>query len=86
MPAVPSYPSSSTSSVSGIFVVTVFAMWTRIGERASAYGALVAASLVYVAGAYLGLVPHPYLASMAVGLAVYLLAAWPARENSATLR
>ena len=77
---------AASFGTSGIFVVTVFAMWTRIGERASAYGALVAASLVYVAGAYLGLVPHPYLASMAVGLAVYLLAAWPARENSATLR
>ncbi len=77
---------AASFGTSGIFVVTVFAMWTRIGERASAYGALIVGSLVYAAGAYLGLLPHPYLASIAAALAVYLLAAWPARENSATLR
>ena len=66
---------AASFATSGIFVVTVFAMWSKVGHRASAYAALIAGTAVYAGGEHLGAVPHPYLASVAAALIVYVAAA-----------
>ena len=55
--------------------VTVFAMWSKAGHRVSAYAALIAGTAVYAGGEHLEMLPHPYLASVAAALVVYVAAA-----------
>ena len=70
------HPAQAASfATSGIFVVTVFAMWSKVGHRASAYAALIAGTAVYAGGEHLEMLPHPYLASVLAALVVYVAVA-----------
>jgi Na+/proline symporter len=66
---------AASFATSGIFVVTVFAMWSKVGHRASAYAALIAGTAVYAGGEHFEMLPHPYLASVAAALVVYVAVA-----------
>ncbi len=59
----------------GIFVVVVFGLYSRFGGVRSAVAALVAGVLVWIWGAHLQPLDHPFLASLAVSLAAYILIA-----------
>lgn len=59
----------------GIFVLGVFALFTRIGGRWSAAGALVTAALVHTVGTHVLGARQPYLTSLATATAVYLAVA-----------
>lgn len=62
---------ASAFGSAGVIVCVVFGLFTGLGERASAYAALLAGAVVYVAAGRLGC-PYPYLASLAAALAAYL--------------
>jgi Na+/proline symporter len=74
---------AASFATSGIFVVTVFALWSGAGKKASAYGALVVGAAVYAAGEHLGLIPHPYLSSLAAAAIIYVAASPLGRSREA---
>ena len=59
----------------GVFVVILFALFTSIGKSKSAIAALLGGILSWVAGHHFLDLATPYLISMAVALAAYLLVA-----------
>jgi Na+/proline symporter len=66
---------AASFGTAGIFVVTVFAMWSEAGGKLSAYAALVAGTVVYAAGNHLELLTHPYITGLAAALVAYLVGA-----------
>jgi Na+/proline symporter len=62
---------ASAFGSAGVIVTVVFGLFTRVGGRASAYAALLAGAVVYVASGPAGC-PYPYLASLAAALVGYL--------------
>ena len=67
---------SSALGTAGILVLLVFGLWLpRVGARASAYAALVVGTLSYVIGAHALETEAPYLLSVGLALAAYLLSA-----------
>jgi Na+/proline symporter len=56
----------------GIFVSVVLGMFTAAGRQPSAVAAMAAALVVYAAGAYGGLLAHPFLWSLAAALFAYI--------------
>jgi len=63
---------ASAFGSAGIVVIVFLGLFTRIGGRASAYAALIAGAVAYVAAGSAGLAA-PYLASLAAALGGYLL-------------
>lgn len=63
---------ASAFGSAGIFTVLVFGLFTKVGGERSAYAALVAGIVVWVVGAYIVGLPHPYLSSLGAALAAYL--------------
>jgi Na+/proline symporter len=66
---------SSGFGASGIVVAVVFGLFTRFGGAASALSSMVAALAVYVAGAYGGMLEHPFVWSLLVALVAYVVPA-----------
>ncbi len=63
---------SSAFGSAGLFVTLVFGLFTRWGGPASASAAMVAGVAAYVLGEYGGLVPQPFLFSVAAALVAYV--------------
>lgn len=62
-------------------MLLVFGMWLpRVGARPSAYAALVVGTLSYLIGAHVLELEAPYLLSLGLALAAYLLAVPFSRE------
>lgn len=75
---------ASALGSAGILVTVVFGLFTRIGGAASAGAALASGTAAYVGGVAAGL-DHPYLTSLGVALAAYLLlAGWAERRRAAS--
>lgn len=75
---------SSALGTAGILVLLVFGLWLpRVGARPSAYAALIVGTLSYLVGAHVLELEAPYLLSLGLALAAYLLAAPFAREPQA---
>ncbi|HVT36695.1 MAG TPA: sodium:solute symporter family protein [Nevskiaceae bacterium] len=67
---------SSGLGSSGILVIMLFALWgARVGRAMSAYVALVAGTVTFIAATHLFAWDYAYLASLAAALAAYLLCA-----------
>jgi Na+/proline symporter len=66
---------ASAFGSSGIVVVVLFGLFTRVGGTPSAVAALVTGVATWVAGAYVLDLPYPYLTSLAVATAAYLVPA-----------
>jgi Na+/proline symporter len=66
---------ASAFASSGIFVVLVLGMFTRIGGTASAFAALVGGASVWIAGAYVMELPYPYLTSLVAALVAFAIPA-----------
>lgn len=67
---------SSALGTAGILVLLVFGLWLpRVGARPSAYAALAVGTLSYVIGAHALETEAPYLLSVGLALAAYLLSA-----------
>jgi Na+/proline symporter len=66
---------SSSFASAGIVTVVTFGLFTRIGGPGSAFASLLTGMAVWVLGAYVLLVPYPYLTSVAAAVAAYVLAA-----------
>jgi SSS family solute:Na+ symporter len=66
---------ASAFGSSGIVVVVLFGLFTRVGDHRSASAALLAGVLAWVVGAYVVDLPYPYLTSLAVAAAAYLVPA-----------
>lgn len=66
---------ASSFGSAGVVTVVVFGLFTRIGGTASALAALVAGVSTWILGAYVLLVPYPYLLSLAVAASAYLVVA-----------
>ena len=64
----------------GVFVLLVFGLFTRFGGRASAFAALTAGALTFIAG-YFGEWDYRYLAAVAAALAAYVALA-PMRSRA----
>lgn len=56
----------------GVFVVTLFALFTRIGGAQSAYASVAGGLLVWLAGTYLFDFSYSYLASLTTSLIAYI--------------
>lgn len=66
---------ASSFGTSGLLIVLVFSLWLpRIGGRASAYAAILSGTGSYVLGAHVLNVSYPFLTSIGIALAAYLLA------------
>lgn len=76
---------ASAFGATGVFVVSIFALFTRVGGSASAYAALVVGLGVWAWGDYAAGWTAPYLTSMACALAAYLAAAWLAPGRPARI-
>lgn len=63
---------ASAFGSAGVFVVAVFALFTRIGGAASAYAALISGMGVWLAARFVVGVSTPYLIALAVSATVYL--------------
>ena len=75
---------SSALGTAGILVLLVFGLWLpRVGARPSAYAALIVGTLSYLVGAHVLELDAPYLLSLGLALAAYLLAAPFSREPQA---
>lgn len=77
---------ASAFGSSGIFVVVVFGLFTRLGGARSATAALATGVLAWVLGRYALELPFAFLASLACATAAYLVAAsleHPAARSSA---
>jgi SSS family solute:Na+ symporter len=66
---------ASSFGSAGIVTVVTFGLFTRIGGTASAVAALLAGVGTWITGAYVLAVPYPYVTSLAVAVAAYVLAA-----------
>lgn len=67
---------SSAIGTAGILVLLLFALFSpRFGGRWSAHAALVVGTVVYLAGAHVFAMESPYLLSVGLSFAAYLLAA-----------
>jgi Na+/proline symporter len=66
---------ASAFGSTGVFVVSLFALFTRIGGPAAAYASLGTGLGVWAWGVYVAGWTAPYLTSLAVALAAYLLVA-----------
>lgn len=66
---------ASAFGSSGVFVIVVFGLFTRIGGAASAASALVLGLAVYAGGTYVIEMPYPYIASLVCAAAGYLAVA-----------
>jgi Na+/proline symporter len=73
---------SSAFGGAGVFIVVLFALFSRFGGAQSAFNALLASLLVWFAGEYLLDLSAPYLLSLIASLIAYLgTAAWEYRAN-----
>lgn len=63
---------ASAFGSAGVFVATLFALFTRFGGPASAYASVVAGMLVWAAGKYAIGLPAPYLAGLLAALISYV--------------
>ncbi len=63
---------ASAFGSAGVFVATLFALFTRFGGPASAYASVVAGMLVWAAGKYAIGLPAPYLAGLLAALVSYV--------------
>jgi solute:Na+ symporter, SSS family len=68
---------ASAFGSAGIFVVAIFALFTRIGGAPSAYGAMVAGMGVWLIGRFILDLEAPYAAALVASLAAYLVLALP---------
>lgn len=76
---------ASALGSSGVLIMMIFAIWgPRFGAAASAYGALIAGTGIYVLGNHVWGLPSPYLASVAAALLAYLVLA-PLRSKDASV-
>ena len=66
---------ASAFGSSGIVVVVLFGLFTRIGGTPSAVASLLAGVVSWCVGAYVWDLPYPYLTSLAVAAAAYLVTA-----------
>jgi Na+/proline symporter len=66
---------SSSFGSAGIFTVVTFGLFTRIGGRGSALAALIGGVGTWIVGAYVLVLPYPYLTSLGTAVAAYLLGA-----------
>ena len=67
---------ASAFGSSGIFVVGLFGLFSRLGGALSAYAALIVGIVVWAAGDLVLGLPAPYLLSLACAFAAYVGAAW----------
>jgi Na+/proline symporter len=67
---------ASAFGSAGIFVVGLFGLFSSFGRAPSAYAALVAGMVVWIAGEYVLAWSTPYLASLASALLAFVGAAW----------
>ena len=72
---------ASAFGSAGVFVATLFALFTRIGGPLSAYVSVAAGRLVWAGGKYFLALPTPYLLGLAAALAGYLAAAMYERAS-----
>ncbi|HLU66433.1 MAG TPA: sodium:solute symporter family protein [Kofleriaceae bacterium] len=63
---------ASSFGTAGIFTITVFGLWSRLGGRASAYVALSLGVTIYAVGSRSGALDQPYLTALAGALVGYL--------------
>ncbi len=63
---------ASSLGSAGLVVILVFGLFTKVGGRASAYGALAAGLIVFLAAKAVA-APYPFLASFAAAFAGYVL-------------
>lgn len=75
---------ASALGSAGVFVIVPFALFTRFGGASAAISSLVAGAVSYVIGAYFWEWNYPYLVSVGLALAGYVVPAWLAREAPAT--
>jgi len=66
---------ASAFGSSGIVTAALFGLFTRFGGARAAFAALATGVATWIAGHYLLHLPYPYLASVAMALAAYLLLA-----------
>lgn len=66
---------ASAFGSAGIFVVVVMGLFTRMGGARAATVSLVSGMAVWIAGNYMHLWPHPYLASLLAAAAGYFVTA-----------
>jgi Na+/proline symporter len=65
---------ASSLGSAGILVIMLAALWApRFGRALSAYAALIAGLVTYVAAAWIGAADYPYLLSLAAAAAAYVL-------------
>lgn len=62
---------ASAFGSAGVFIVGVFALFTRFGDAQSALAGLIAGLVSWIAGAYVLDLAYPYLTSLAASLVVY---------------
>jgi Na+/proline symporter len=66
---------SSSFASAGIVTVVTFGLFTRIGGPGSAFASLVTGMAAWVLGAYVLVLPYPYLTSVAAAIIAYVIAA-----------
>ena len=66
---------ASAFGSAGVFVATLFALYTPFGGPASAYAAIVAGTVLWAAGSYLLALPAPYLLGLSGAAVAYAGAA-----------
>jgi Na+/proline symporter len=76
---------SSSFASAGIVTVVTFGLFTRIGGRGSALAALLTGMATWTLGAYVLLLPYPYLTSLAGAVGAYLIGAALGSSPSRTL-
>lgn len=67
---------ASAFGSAGVMVATLFALFTRIGGPACAYGSVLTGLGVWAAGRYLLKLEAPYLTALGASVGVYLAIAW----------
>ncbi len=67
---------ASAFGSAGVFVVSMFALFTKIGDTRGAMATLLAGLATWILGAYVLEFPLPYLTSLGVSLGVYLGCVW----------
>lgn len=63
---------ASSFGSAGIFVVVLFALFSKFGGWKSAAASLVTGVLVWILGAYILVLPYPYLVSLGASFAAYV--------------
>jgi Na+/proline symporter len=72
---------ASAFGSAGVFVVVPFALFSRFGGASAAIACLAAGAVSYVGGAHFWEWDYPYLTSVGLALAAYVVSAWLARES-----